>query len=61
MSGLVIFDLICYLVAVIMFLLGGINVVVTRDPRPAFGPINFIAFGLLAWVLVPLVNLIATQ
>ena len=46
---MVIFALICYLVAVICFLLATFG----DSPR-----VNLIALGLLAWVLVPTVRLI---
>lgn len=50
------FDLICYIIAGLCFLLAFFSVSTSGNVR-SFGPLNFVGLGLLAWVLVPLVTL----
>lgn len=59
MSGIQVFDLVCFLVGLILFLMGAFNVVV---PRPAEGrpALNLVSLGLAVWILVPLVHLLAS-
>lgn len=50
MTGLQLFDLICYLLGFIMFVLTAVGVATAR--------VNLLALGLAAWILVPLVHTI---
>lgn len=52
MSGLELFDLVCLLTALVLFILTGVGIVTAR--------LNLLALGLAAWVLVPLVHVIVS-
>lgn len=50
MTGMQLFDFVCYLTGFVLFVITGFNV---GHPR-----VNLLAFGLAVWILVPLVHLL---
>lgn len=58
-TGMQLFDFVCYTAGLILFVLAAFNV---QLPRPTEGrpSINLLALGLAFWILVPLVHLLDT-